>query len=89
MNGTHQTSPVALLATLWEGREWTELAVCAEADPETFFPEKGGSSGAAKRMCRRCPVAAECLDDALAHGDRHGIWGGVTERDRRRLSEPA
>jgi WhiB family redox-sensing transcriptional regulator len=68
---------------------WQDYALCAEIDGDLFFPEKGGSTREAKRVCRSCEVRAECLDYALEHGDeawaRHGIWGGMSERDRRRL----
>lgn len=65
--------------------DWTKDALCAGTDPEAFFPEKGGSTKAAKATCARCLVAAECLDWAMASGERYGIWGGVSERDRRAL----
>jgi WhiB family transcriptional regulator, redox-sensing transcriptional regulator len=65
--------------------EWYVLALCAETDPEAFFPEKGGSTREAKKICLGCPVKAECLDYALAHDERFGIWGGLSERERRRL----
>lgn len=64
---------------------WTRDALCAEADPECFFPEKGGSTREAKATCRSCAVQVECLDYALANEERFGVWGGVSERDRRRL----
>ena len=53
--------------------------------PEAFFPEKGGSTREAKRVCRSCEVRAECLEYALEHDERFGIWGGLSERERRRL----
>jgi WhiB family redox-sensing transcriptional regulator len=68
---------------------WQDLALCAETDPEAFFPEKGGSTREAKRVCRNCEVRAECLDYALRHEIRHGIWGGMSERERRRLKRQA
>ena len=64
---------------------WQERALCAETDPEAFFPEKGGSTREAKRVCLSCEVRSECLDYALAHDERFGIWGGLSERERRRL----
>jgi WhiB family transcriptional regulator, redox-sensing transcriptional regulator len=64
---------------------WQERALCAQTDPEAFFPEKGGSTREAKRICSGCDVRAECLDYALAHDERFGIWGGLSERERRRL----
>lgn len=65
--------------------DWTELALCAETDPEAFFPEKGGSTRNAKMVCSRCPVRRDCLETALDRDERFGIWGGLSERERRRL----
>ena len=65
--------------------EWRLDALCAETDPEAFFPEKGGSTREAKRVCTGCDVRAECLEFALANDERFGIWGGLSERERRRL----
>lgn len=59
-------------------------ALCAETDPELFFPTKGGSSRAALRICALCDVRDECLEYALEKGERFGIWGGLSERARRR-----
>ena len=64
---------------------WQERALCAQTDPEAFFPEKGGSTRDAKRVCSGCSVRAECLEFALANDERFGIWGGLSERERRRL----
>lgn len=64
---------------------WRDQALCAQADPEAFFPEKGGSTRDAKRICLGCEVRQECLEYALAHDERFGIWGGLSERERRRL----
>ena len=64
---------------------WQERALCAQTDPEAFFPEKGGSTREAKRICSGCEVKPECLDYALVHDERFGIWGGLSERERRRL----
>jgi WhiB family transcriptional regulator, redox-sensing transcriptional regulator len=65
-------------------RAWMLEAKCLDADPEAFFPEKGGSTREAKRICAICPVREECLDYALANEERFGIWGGLSERERRR-----
>jgi len=65
--------------------QWQERALCAQTDPEAFFPEKGGSTREAKRICLGCEVKDACLDYALAHDERFGIWGGLSERERRRL----
>jgi WhiB family redox-sensing transcriptional regulator len=64
---------------------WQERALCAQTDPEAFFPEKGGSTREAKRVCLSCVVRGECLEYALANDERFGIWGGLSERERRRL----
>lgn len=68
---------------------WQERALCAQTDPEAFFPEKGGSTREAKRVCQGCEVKAECLDYALANDERFGIWGGLSERERRKLKRRA
>jgi WhiB family redox-sensing transcriptional regulator len=65
---------------------WRDLALCAEVDPELFFPEKGESSRPAKRVCAGCEVRAECLQYALDHSERFGVWGGLSERERRELA---
>ncbi len=67
--------------------DWKDRALCAETDPEAFFPEKGGSTREAKRVCVSCDVRAECLDFALGNDERFGIWGGLSERERRRLKK--
>ncbi|WRL67015.1 WhiB family transcriptional regulator [Blastococcus brunescens] len=83
-----QPSPWTVLGTSGEdaGEEgWRADALCAETDPEAFFPEKGGSTREAKRVCTGCTVRAECLEFALTNDERFGIWGGLSERERRRL----
>jgi WhiB family transcriptional regulator, redox-sensing transcriptional regulator len=72
-------------ATEIEADSWQDQALCAQTDPEAFFPEKGGSTREAKKICLGCDVRSECLDYALAHDERFGIWGGLSERERRRL----
>jgi WhiB family redox-sensing transcriptional regulator len=68
-----------------DGLGWQERALCAQTDPEAFFPEKGGSTREAKKVCKVCEVRPECLEYALDNDERFGIWGGVSERDRRDL----
>ena len=70
---------------LGETPEWLSRGLCAQTDPEAFFPEKGGSTREAKRVCTRCAVRSECLVYALSHDERFGIWGGLSERERRKL----
>ncbi len=72
-----------------ELQSWQERALCAETDPEAFFPEKGGSTREAKKICTGCEVKAECLEYALGNDERFGIWGGLSERERRRLRRRA
>jgi WhiB family redox-sensing transcriptional regulator len=77
-------------ATEAEGElSWQERALCAQTDPEAFFPEKGGSTREAKKVCVGCDVRGECLEYALAHDERFGIWGGLSERERRKLKKHA
>lgn len=62
--------------------------VCAETDPELFYPEKGSGIGTrdAKRICiTSCDVREECLEGALERGEPFGVWGGKTEPERRRI----
>jgi WhiB family redox-sensing transcriptional regulator len=66
--------------------DWRDLALCAETDPEIFFPEKGGSAAQAKKVCSECGVQPECLQDALDNNEQFGIWGGLSEQDRRALA---
>jgi WhiB family redox-sensing transcriptional regulator len=72
-----------------EQQDWQERALCAQTDPEAFFPEKGGSTREAKRICAGCEVRAECLEYALTFDERFGIWGGLSERERRKLKRGA
>ncbi len=65
--------------------EWQERALCPQTDPEAFFPEKGGSVKDAQRICALCEVKTECLEYALAHDVRFGVWGGLSEHARRKL----
>jgi len=67
------------------GQRWQERANCLGVDPDLFFPERGASTREAKAVCRGCEVRAECLEYALAQGEKFGIWGGLSERERRRV----
>jgi WhiB family redox-sensing transcriptional regulator len=68
---------------------WSEDGRCATADPELFFPRRGADTSAARSLCRACPVRDECLDYALETRQKFGIWGGMTEGQRRRLRRSA
>jgi WhiB family redox-sensing transcriptional regulator len=80
---------LASLVDEGEGPDWTERALCAQTDPEAFFPEKGGSTREAKQICSGCEVRVECLEFALHNDERFGIWGGLSERERRRVRKRA
>jgi len=69
----------------WYPPAWTEQALCAQVDPDLFFPDKGDSPRQAKRICAGCEVRADCLAEALDRGERWGVWGGLSERERRAL----
>ncbi len=83
------TDELADLFGLPDEANWQERALCAQTDPEAFFPEKGGSTREAKRVCLACEVRSECLEYALANDERFGIWGGLSERERRRVKKRA
>lgn len=63
----------------------SDLAACAGLDPNLMFPERGESTAEAKAVCAGCLVRAECLEFALVEVIKHGLWGGTSERERRRL----
>jgi len=66
-------------------RQWQDQANCLGVDPDLFFPERGASTREAKEVCRGCVVKQDCLEFALANGEKFGIWGGLSERERRKL----
>jgi WhiB family redox-sensing transcriptional regulator len=68
-----------------EDLDWQERAACLGASPDLFFPERGASTAEAKAVCASCDVREDCLAHALDHGEKHGIWGGLSERERRRI----
>jgi WhiB family transcriptional regulator, redox-sensing transcriptional regulator len=72
-----------------DGLGWQDRALCAQTDPEAFYPEKGGSTREAKKVCRNCEVRAECLEYALATEQDCGVWGGLSPQERRRLKREA
>lgn len=81
-------TPVLRLAPA-RPRRWQDSALCAENDPDLFFPEKGEPNKQAKAICSACPVRIQCLDYALEHSatiGRFGVWGGLSERERLRLA---
>lgn len=64
---------------------WQDFANCKGADPDLFFPERGASTRTAKQICRECSVQAECLEFAIVSSEKFGIWGGLSERERRKI----
>jgi WhiB family redox-sensing transcriptional regulator len=68
-----------------ESPDWVEHAECRGAPVHVFFPEQGESTAPAKAICARCQVSVECLAWALDHREHFGVWGGTSERERRRM----
>ena len=68
-----------------EEKSWQDYANCLGVDPDLFFPERGASTREAKEVCRGCVVREDCLEYALQNGEKFGIWGGMSERERRRI----
>jgi len=95
--GTSSTAqlPVGMnghaLARMYQPQPWKAAAACSGVDPDLFYPEwpptaeSRDQAAEAKRVCRACPVRLECLAYALATGEELGIWGGLNERERRRV----
>jgi WhiB family transcriptional regulator, redox-sensing transcriptional regulator len=78
--------PTQLFQVDLDDRPWAAYASCRDADPELFFAATEGGAAQAIRICRGCPVQGECLAWALDTRVRYGIWGGLTERQRRRVA---
>lgn len=64
---------------------WRQRAACRGVDPDIFYPVSDEEAEAAKAICGECSVREACLEHALAHRERDGVWGGATERERRRI----
>lgn len=64
---------------------WMDTAICRSLDSSLFFPEDGQRSAEAKLVCSTCIHQSACLEYAVQHGIRDGVWGGVAERDRRKM----
>ena len=87
MNGDDR---IAIARSSWgfsqpDREPWMADGICSSTDPEAFFPEKGASTRDAKRICFGCPVSTDCLQYAMDHDERFGVWGGFSERERRNL----
>lgn len=66
-------------------RSWVQLALCRNKPHVSFFPERGETLDPARLTCAECPVRQQCLDHALKHDIQHGIWGGMSARERKRI----
>lgn len=68
--------------------QWTQQARCSKTSASVMFPHDGDAAGIeyAKSLCAECPVRAQCLADALEHGEQWGIWGGLTTNERKKLN---
>jgi WhiB family redox-sensing transcriptional regulator len=69
----------------WTSEPWMMLGACRGLDPEIFFPRDGLGVLGARRICQGCQVRLECLEYALRHRIEHGVWGGASERERKRI----
>lgn len=72
-------------AQLVQDADWQDYANCLGVDPDLFFPERGASTKEAKEVCQSCVVREQCLEFALVNSEKFGIWGGMSERERRRI----
>lgn len=74
-----------LLMPLLIDENWQDGANCLGVDPDLFFPERGASTREAKEVCRACVVREQCLEYSLQNGEKFGIWGGLSELERRSI----
>lgn len=77
---------IANLADMAAETSWMARGVCAETDPEEFFPDQGESSETAKKVCQGCPARKTCLAYALDNAIPYGVWGGMSAAEREALS---
>jgi ParB family transcriptional regulator, chromosome partitioning protein len=84
INAGDPTQP-KLLEDLQLWPDWMVRGLCRQTDPEAFYPEKGGSTREVKKICLACEVRQDCLQYAVERDERFGIWGGLSERERRKL----
>lgn len=66
-------------------QDWMKDALCAQVDPDLWFPEKGGNTRDAQKICSQCDVQQQCLDYALQHDEQYGIWGGTPPKKRSKI----
>ena len=74
-----------ILHEAWTRDTWRQAAACRGYEANTFYPETPEGVAVAKRICAGCKVREMCLETALRNQERHGVWGGLTERERARL----
>ena len=67
--------------------KWMDRGSCRNFPPAVFFPQDGAGVERARAICAHCPVKSDCLEYALAHHIDHGVWGGCSERERRRIAK--
>ena len=87
-----ETADQSLTYHEWDKDGWRDRANCKGINANLFFPERGDNHhdiNAAKRVCKSCEVREQCLEYALAAGEKIGIWGGMSERERRRIRSTA
>jgi WhiB family redox-sensing transcriptional regulator len=80
-----QTRRPTLPAEPTPDESWQADALCAQTDPDGFFPDRGGSTRESKKVCAKCLVRRQCLSYALTNEERFGVWGGKSERERRQM----
>jgi len=75
-----------VLSTHWiDIKGWADKAMCKNLDTDVFFPKRGEATTPIKIICSNCPVVQPCLEYALKSGEKFGVWGGTSERERRRI----
>lgn len=86
MPGSHEGEPGGSIVSTEDSLgSWQDQGNCLGVDPDLFFPERGASTREAKEVCRGCVVRKDCLEYALVGGEKFGIWGGLSERERKLL----
>ncbi len=85
MTTTSTPTPATTVSATTTTQQWRQYARCLGADPEIFYPSCDEAAGEAKAICMICPVREPCLEHAISARERQGVWGGLTERERRRL----
>jgi WhiB family redox-sensing transcriptional regulator len=75
----------AMMTTTTTTQQWRQYARCLGVDPELFYPTSDEAAEDAKAICRVCPVREPCLEHAITAREKQGVWGGLTERERRRM----